>query len=122
MILPIYRAWVIVASLLICFTMPHLVPIIAAVYVWVWLLNGSYGLVNELLFQFGYWLTGHGIVGPNYFGDPTWALWALMLIALWGAIGGNMMVIFLAGLQGIPQELYEAASMDGPARCADSGT
>ena len=36
-----------------------------------------------------------------------------MLIALWGAIGGNMMVIFLAGLQGIPQELYEAASIDG---------
>jgi multiple sugar transport system permease protein len=95
------------------FFMPHLVPIVAAVYVWVWLLNGSYGLVNELLFQGGYYLTGKGIVGPNYFGDPNWALPALMLIALWGAIGGNMMVIFLAGLQGIPQELYEAASMDG---------
>src|SRR3981189_2552322 len=36
-----------------------------------------------------------------------------MLVALWAAIGGNMMVIFLAGLQGIPQELYEAASIDG---------
>lgn len=95
------------------FFMPHLVPIVAAVYVWVWLLNGSYGLVNELLFQAGYYLTGKGIVGPNYFGDPNWALPALMLIALWGAIGGNMMVIFLAGLQGIPQELYEAADMDG---------
>ena len=95
------------------FFMPHLVPIVAAVYVWVWLLNGSYGLVNELLFQFGYWLRGTGFIGPNYFGDPNWALPALMLIALWGAIGGNMMVIFLAGLQGIPQELYEAASMDG---------
>jgi multiple sugar transport system permease protein len=58
-------------------------------------------------------LTGKGIVGPNYFGDPNWALPSLMLIALWGAIGGNMMVIFLAGLQGIPQELYEAADMDG---------
>lgn len=95
------------------FFMPHLVPIVAAVYVWVWLLNGSYGLVNELLFQVSYYLTGKGIVGPNYFGDPNWALPALMLIALWGAIGGNMMVIFLAGLQGIPQELYEAADMDG---------
>jgi multiple sugar transport system permease protein len=95
------------------FFMPHLVPIVAAVYVWVWLLNGSYGLVNEMLFQAGWYLMGKGIVGPNYFGDPNWALPALMLIALWGAIGGNMMVIFLAGLQGIPQELYEAASMDG---------
>ena len=95
------------------FFMPHLVPIVAAVYVWVWLLNGSYGLVNEVLFQTSYYLTGKGIVGPNYFGDPNWALPALMLIALWGAIGGNMMVIFLAGLQGIPQELYEAADMDG---------
>lgn len=95
------------------FFMPHLVPIIAAVYVWVWLLNGQYGLLNEILFQLGYRLTGTGIVGPNYFGDPKWAIWALMAIALWGAIGGNMMVIFLAGLQGIPQELYEAASMDG---------
>ena len=95
------------------FFMPHLVPIVAAVYVWVWLLNGSYGLVNEALFQASYYLTGKGIVGPNYFGDPNWALPALMLIALWGAIGGNMMVIFLAGLQGIPQELYEAADMDG---------
>jgi multiple sugar transport system permease protein len=95
------------------FFMPHLVPVVAAVYVWVWLLNGSYGIVNEILFQASYYLSGKGIVGPNYFGDPNWALPALMLIALWGAIGGNMMVIFLAGLQGIPQELYEAASMDG---------
>jgi len=95
------------------FFMPHLVPIVAAVYVWVWLLNGSYGLVNEVLFQATYYLFGTGVVGPNYFGDPNWALPALMLIALWGAIGGNMMVIFLAGLQGIPHELYEAASMDG---------
>jgi multiple sugar transport system permease protein len=95
------------------FFMPHLVPVVAAVYIWVWLLSGQYGLVNEALFQASYYLTGKGVVGPNYFGDPAWALWALMLIALWGAIGGNMMVIFLAGLQGIPQELYEAASIDG---------
>src|SRR5207249_10752143 len=57
--------------------------------------------------------------GPGWFGDPAWAMPALMAVALWGAIGGNMMVIFLAGLQGTPQELYEAASIDGanaPAR------
>jgi multiple sugar transport system permease protein len=95
------------------FFMPHLVPIVAAVYIWLWLLNGQFGLVNELLFQAGYYLTGKGWIGPNYFGDTFWALPALMLIALWLQVGGNMMLIFLAGLQGIPQEMYEAASIDG---------
>ena len=95
------------------FFMPHLVPIIAATYIWVWLLNGQYGILNEILFQIGYRLTGTGIIGPNWFGDTFWALPALMAIALWGQVGGNMMVIFLAGLQGIPSELYEAAAIDG---------
>jgi multiple sugar transport system permease protein len=95
------------------FFMPHLVPTIAAVYIWVYLLNGQFGIFNEILFQIGYRLTGTGIIGPNYFGDTRWALPGLMAIAIWGQIGGNMMVIFLAGLQGIPQELYEAASIDG---------
>jgi multiple sugar transport system permease protein len=95
------------------FFMPHLVPTIAATYVWLWLLNGQYGVVNEILFQTGYHLTGKGFIGPNWFGDTFWALPALMAISLWGAIGGNMMLIFLAGLQGIPHELYEAAEIDG---------
>jgi len=95
------------------FFMPHLVPIVAATYVWLWLLNGQFGLVNEILFQIGYRLTGTGIKGPNWFGDTSTAMPALVAITVWGAIGGNMMLIFLAGLQGIPQELYEAASIDG---------
>ena len=95
------------------FFMPHLVPTIAATYVWLWLLNGQYGVVNEMLFQAGYYLTGKGWIGPNWFADTFWALPALMAIALWGAVGGNMMVIFLAGLQNIPNELYEAAEIDG---------
>jgi multiple sugar transport system permease protein len=77
------------------------------------LLNPQYGLVNELFFQVGYHLTGTGFKGPGWFNDPAFALPSLMLVALWAAIGGNMMVIFLAGLQGIPNELYEAASIDG---------
>ena len=95
------------------FFMPHLAPVVAATYIWLWLLNPQYGLVNEIIFQIGYRLTGTGFKGPGWFGDPNWALSALMAVALWAAIGGNMMVIFLAGLQGIPQELYEAASIDG---------
>jgi multiple sugar transport system permease protein len=95
------------------FFMPHLAPAVAAIYIWLWLLNPQYGLLNEIFWQIGVWLTGTGFKGPGWFSDPSWALPALMLVALWGAIGGNMMVIFLAGLQGIPQELYEAASIDG---------
>jgi multiple sugar transport system permease protein len=95
------------------FFMPHLAPTVAAIYVWLWLLNASYGLVNELLWQLGLLVQGTGIKGPNWFGDPAWALPSLVAVTLWGAVGGNMMVIFLAGLQGIPQELYEAASIDG---------
>src|SRR5215470_5447461 len=95
------------------FFMPHLAPVVAAIYIWLWLLNPQYGLINEIIFQIGYHLTGTGFKGPGWFGDPGWALPSLMLVALWAAIGGNMMVIFLAGLQGIPSELYEAASIDG---------
>ncbi len=58
-------------------------------------------------------LTGTGFQGPGWFADPVWAMPALGLVYVWGQVGGNMMVIFLAGLQGIPQELYEAASIDG---------
>jgi multiple sugar transport system permease protein len=95
------------------FFMPHLTPIVAATFIWLWLLNPQYGLLNEIIWQIGLHLTGTGFKGPGWFGDPAWALPALMLVALWAAIGGNMMVIFLAGLQGIPQELYEVASIDG---------
>jgi multiple sugar transport system permease protein len=95
------------------FFMPHLVPLVAAAYIWLWLLNPQYGAINELVWQIGVRLTGTGFKGPGWFNDPAWAMVALTLVVLWAAIGGNMMVIFLAGLQGIPQELYEAASIDG---------
>jgi len=92
---------------------PHLTPIVAATYIWLWLLNPQYGLVNEIIFQIGYHLTGLGWKAPTWFSDPFWALPSLTMVAVWAAIGGNMMIIFLAGLQGIPNELYEAASIDG---------
>jgi len=95
------------------FFMPHLAPLVAAIYIWMWLLNPQYGLLNELIWQIGVFLTGTGFQGPGWFADPVWAMPALGLVYVWGQVGGNMMVIFLAGLQGIPQELYEAASIDG---------
>ena len=95
------------------FFMPHVTPIVAATFIWLWLLNPQYGLLDEIIWQIGLHLTGTGFKGPGWFADPSWALPALMAVAIWAAVGGNMMVIFLAGLQGIPQELYEAASIDG---------
>jgi len=95
------------------FFMPHLTPIVASIFVWTWLLNSKYGFVNEALWQITYGLTGTGVEGPGWFGSKEWAMPALVLVALWGAIGGNSMLIFLAGLQGVPKELYEVAELDG---------
>jgi multiple sugar transport system permease protein len=89
------------------FFLPHLTPFVAAVFIWSWLLNPQFGFVNEVLWRL------FRIPGPGWFGSPDWAMPALILIALWATIGGNMMLIFLAGLQGVPRELYEVASLDG---------
>lgn len=89
------------------FFLPHLTPIVASIYVWTWLLNPGFGLVNEVIFRLFH------VQGPNWFGSTTWAIPSLALIALWGTIGGNLMLIFLAGLQGVPKDLYEVAELDG---------
>lgn len=92
------------------FFLPHLTPAVAAVYIWTWLLNPQFGFVNEVLWRVA------RIQGPGWFGSKEWAIPAVVLIALWGILGGNMMMIFLAGLQGVPKELYEVASIDGAGR------
>ncbi len=89
------------------FFLPHLTPIVASLYIWTWLLQPQFGFVNELLWQ------AFRVQGPGWFGSKEWAMPSLILVALWGAIGGNMMMIFLAGLQGVPKELYEVAAIDG---------
>ncbi len=86
------------------FYMPYMAPQIAATLVWMWMLNPRYGLINTVLG----WI---GIEGPNWLHDPQTAIYGLMLIGLWG-VGGSA-VIYLAGLQNIPQHLYDAAEVDG---------
>lgn len=96
------------------FFLPSLVPAISLAILWQWLLNGSVGLVNEILrlpLAAINAMAGTALKAPDWLNDPTWALWGLVLTGLWGA--GNAMVIYLAGLQEIPAELYEAAEMDG---------
>lgn len=89
------------------FFLPHLTPVVASVFIWRWLLNPKFGFVNEML-----WRLFH-IQGPGWFGSKEWAMPALVLVALWGIIGGNMMMIFLAALQGVPKEFYEVGEIDG---------
>ena len=86
--------------------LPSLTPIVASALLWQWLLHPDLGLVNT-----GLWLIG--IKGPGWLTTTEWALPSLVIMALWAGLGGGRMIIFLAGLQGVPQELYEAASIDG---------
>jgi multiple sugar transport system permease protein len=84
---------------------PSLAPAVANAILWLWLFNPDYGLLNELLDAFR--LPAH----PMWIYDPELAKPSLILMSMWGI--GAAMVIFLAGLQGVPQELYEAAQIDG---------
>lgn len=93
--MPLYRT---------IFFMPSLVPVVALVILWIWMFNGEHGLINVTL-------GAVGIEGPPWLSDVTWSKPAIVLMSLWGV--GNAMVIYLAGLQQVPQQLYEAADLDG---------
>lgn len=85
--LPVVTSWIVVAL------------------VWRWLLNPSVGVVNAALGFFG-------IEGPGWWTDPLWAMPSIILASAWKDLG-FVMIILLAGLQAIPQEMYEAAKVDG---------
>jgi len=91
---PIYRT---------AFYLPSVTAGVATAYLWILLLQPN-GLVNQFLGLVG-------IDGPNWLTSSTWAMPALILMSFWGL--GTTMIIYLAALQGIPQHLYEAASVDG---------
>jgi multiple sugar transport system permease protein len=86
------------------FYLPAVMSGVAVALLWQWIFNSDFGLANWLLALFG-------IDGPSWLLDPTWALPALIVMSLWGVGGG--MVVYLAGLQGVPTTLYEAAEIDG---------
>ena len=100
------RPWRGTALLRTAFFLPSLVPIVASALLWRWIFNPQVGLFNYLLGLVG-------IQGPAWFASTEWAMPGLIIMALWGTIGGSQMLIFLAGLQGVPRELYEAAEVDG---------
>ncbi len=89
--------------------LPSIVPAVATAVLWAWIFNTEYGLANAAL-------RAVGLPKIRWLQDPEWALPALIIVALWGF--GSGMVIYLAGLQGIPQVFYEAADIDGAGRWA----
>jgi multiple sugar transport system permease protein len=85
--------------------LPSLVPTVASAMLWLWLLNAKLGLINS-------GLRALGVANPpGWLTDARWSMPALVLMSVWGV--GNTVVIYLAGLQDVPRELYEAASIDG---------
>ncbi len=91
------------------FRMIYYLPVIsspvAAATVWLWVFNKDYGALNQMLAAFG-------IQGPAWVANINSAMLAIVLVTVWQGLGGNM-VIYMAGLQGIPEHLYEAARLDG---------
>lgn len=84
--------------------LPSILPIFALAFIFLVLLNPNFGLLNHLLGLVG-------IPGPDWLGDPDWTKFGLVLLAQMGA--GQVALIFLAGLRGIPRDLYESAEIDG---------
>lgn len=88
-----------------CCYLPSIIPLIASSIVWLWIFRGDEGgLFNAFLSQLN-------IRGPLWFSDPKWALIPLIVMSLWSI--GNSVLIYLAGLQNIPETLYEASEIDG---------
>ena len=85
--------------------MPVVTTLVAVAIVWRYLLHPQYGLID-------WGLTRLGLPAIDWLGDPHWAIPAIILLTVWKNFGYNML-IFVAGLQSIPDELYEAAELDG---------
>lgn len=85
--------------------LPMITNVVAIAYLWQFIMDGRYGLFNRFLGLFG-------VVGPNWLSDPNYAMWAVIIVAIWTALGANML-IFSAGLEGLDTSYTEAAQVDG---------
>lgn len=92
------------------FFLPTITSSVAISLMWLWIYNPEFGVLNFLLKQIG-------LRGPAWLSSPTWAMPAVIIMAVWRGLGYNML-IYLAGLQGIPEVYYEAAEIDGAGRLA----
>jgi multiple sugar transport system permease protein len=87
------------------FFLPTITSSVAISLMWLWIYNPEFGVLNFLLKQIG-------IKGPTWLSSSTWAMPAIIIMSIWRGLGYNML-IYLAGLQGIPDVYYEAAEIDG---------
>lgn len=87
------------------FFLPSLLGGVVMSVLWMWMFNPQFGLINTTLAFFG-------IEGPLWLQSPDWSKPSLVLMSLW-TLGGGRMLVFLAALQNVPQELYEAVEIDG---------
>jgi multiple sugar transport system permease protein len=100
--------------------LPSLVPLVASAIVWMWIYNQKLGLLNAVIRMLYVPLNAvlrllhlpqHSPIQPPWIVDARWVIPALVLMTIWGM--GNQVIIYLAGLQDVPRELYEAADLDG---------
>lgn len=89
------------------FYMPYIIPFVAAVFLWGGMLNPESGWINRALIAVGVPKEST----PNWANDVNWVYPTYVIMGIWGI--GNAMLIFLAGLQGVPTDLYDAAKVDG---------
>lgn len=89
--------------------LPAVLPEVAVALLWRWMFNSEVGIINYVLSPF---FKLFGIGKPDWFGDADFVLAAFIIMSVWGIFGTNT-VVFLAGLQGVPRSLYEAAQIDG---------
>ncbi len=99
------------------FYLPNVIAGVATIVMWAWIFNPDFGLLNAFLRDLFGFLARLGVPGaenwapPDWLLSPRWSKPALIIMSLWGA--GGAMLIFLAALQNVPQQLYEAARIDG---------
>jgi multiple sugar transport system permease protein len=89
----------------LAFFLPYILPSAVVALIWIWLYTPALGLLSKIV-------TSLGFAEPNWLGSPNLAMWSLAITTVWWTLGFNF-VLYLAGLQDIPRDLYEAAAMDG---------
>lgn len=94
----------------VVFYLPTIIPIVASSVLWTWIFKADNGILNQFL-EAIFNLLHIDASPPQWLSNPDWALPALILMSIWSI--GNPMIIYLAGLQNIPESLYEAAELDG---------
>lgn len=87
------------------FFVPYIVPITSVTMIFTWLYAAETGLLDV-------WISGVGLTPPDWLGDANWAMVSVAILTVWWTLGFNF-VLYLAGLQDIPRDLYEAAAIDG---------